>query len=172
MIATTVSAVNIDIETERLSGASISTSSFPSSPKPTRKRQKSKEEELWKRNVNKKMRQSGQSYINTNNVQVSPRKILPTCLAKCPFKCTSNFSDVDRTKIFDDFWKLNDNEKLGFYFKFVKRISVKRRRAPESTKKKLSFQYYFQVDDRINRVCRMFFLNTVNISKKKNLLRI
>lgn len=143
------------------------TPSPTSPPNIINKRQKTRQEEQWKKNRNKALRQSGQSYLNRRNQNVPPKKVLSSCGSTCSFKCTSNFTITDRAKIFDDFWKLKDDEKLAFYFKFVKCKSVVRRRVSESNKKNTSYDYYFQIGERMQRVCRLFFLNTLNISKRR-----
>lgn len=121
----------------------------------------------WSRNLKKQLRQSGAGYVNSKNQEMPPRKILSSCKVSCCFKCNNNFNYDDRSKIFKDFWKLNDDDKVKFYFKFVRTQPIKRRRCSGALKKRISYTYRFQVDSRIHRVCRLFFLNTLNIDKKR-----
>lgn len=81
--------------------------------------------------------------------------------------CSKLFMENDRRLLFKEFWQLSDDQKNEFYVKFVKRNVVKRSRKPESTQKKLSFQYYFQNNKEIHRVCRTFFVNTLGIDQKR-----
>lgn len=89
------------------------------------------------------------------------------CKSNCFFFCTKNFSETERINIFNDFWKISDEEKSKFYFKFVKRNIIKRRRVEYSNNKKFSYQFYLESNNKILRVCRKFFLNTLDITKRR-----
>lgn len=135
-----------------------------SSPKLTKKRQK--HVSLWKCNVNKKLRQSGNEYTNWKNQPMAARQMKAGCKHTCFFLCTKNFTENDRQKTFDNFWNLTDDDKIKFFLKFVKRVTVKRRRV-SSEIKKYSYRFFLQVNEHIVRVCRLFFLNTLNVSKRR-----
>lgn len=87
---------------------------------------------------------------------------------ECDYKCAKTFSYNDRTNIFQSFWSLTDNEKTSFYLKHVKQEPVKRYRSKSVIKlKQYTFKYYFEKNNTLHRVCRIFFLSTLNISQKR-----
>lgn len=143
----------------------ISTFLDTNSPILVRKRQRRPEN--WVRNINKKLRESGKTYTNHNGIE-KPNKIMkPPCQHTCFYLCSKIFSTEQRKTIFDDFWSLSDDEKGKFYVKFVKRVPVKRRRSNTTEKKSHSFQFFLEVGDKIQRVCRTFFVNTLGIDQKR-----
>lgn len=133
-------------------------------PKPSRKRQK--HPESWKKNILKKLRESGDKYTNRSGKIIVPRKMKPPCANTCFYLCTKFFNENDRSNIFNDFWSLSDNDKNQFYLKFVKQIPVKRHRTSSQTKL-FTYHYYFNLNEEIRRVCRTFFVNTLAIDQKR-----
>ncbi|KAJ8970580.1 hypothetical protein NQ314_001104, partial [Rhamnusium bicolor] len=102
----------------------------------------------WKQNIRKNKRQRGEEYENVKGQKVPKKSVKENiCLSNehCPFKCSRTISREEREQICTSFWKLNDEKKLHFYSKHIKRG------APRVTL----------------QVCREYFLNTLNISKQR-----
>lgn len=114
--------------------------------------------------IRKRKRQHGEKYTNSIGKEKEAKSIKPPCSSKCYYKCSINFTETQRKKIFESFWSLDDAHKCSFYNKFVERKPVQRRRNAESQKKSYSFSYYFERDNLKVRVCKIFFLNTIDIS--------
>ena len=76
-----------------------------------RSRKRKRNPDIWKQNVRKKRRQSGQSYENIKGKNVRSREVKNKgdCNRKCKFRCTESFLLQDRKQIFDEFWSLSDN---------------------------------------------------------------
>lgn len=130
------------------------------------KRKRTINVENWKKNIRKQKRQSGQDYIDQAG-KLRPKKILKEpCTAVCEHKCTRNFSMEERNNIFQTFWQLNDEHKNYFYEKFIMKTKI-RRKTVKYQKKFFTYNYFFQKADRIQRVCKKFFLNTLNISERR-----
>lgn len=134
---------------------------------PHNSRKRPKQESIWQRNINKKLRQAGKAYKNWKKHEMPPRALKAPCKHTCFFLCTKHFTPDDRQKLFAAFWNLVDDDKAKFFHKFVKRTPVKRRRNTESHTKVFSYKYFLQGGDSIYRVCRTFFSNTLNISKQR-----
>lgn len=77
-------------------------------------------------------------------------------------------SKEDQLKLFNQFWKLSDEKKLHFYSKFVERKDALRKRtANEHSRKHKTFVYHFELNGQFIRVCREFFLTTINVSQSR-----
>ncbi|XP_028418647.1 uncharacterized protein LOC114544116 [Dendronephthya gigantea] len=111
----------------------------------TRKRQRNPAS--WKRNIRKNKRQSGEKYINSRGNEQAARsvKTKKDC-SKCKFKCSSNVTVEDRSAIFNEFWKMSDNEKLHFYGKTTEQESTKSSKAGTPSRKKNSLSYSLPVN--------------------------
>lgn len=125
---------------------------------------------LWQNNVRKRLRQSGQSYVDVTGKQHSERKVIEeTCPERCPFKCQFNFDLNDRQDIHKDFWSLTDEKKNFFYSKFVRKQYAARQRTPHKISRRVfSFLYFFDIGEgKRVQVCQKFFFNTLNISRRR-----
>lgn len=133
---------------------------------PTRKRKQ--QISNWKRNIAKRLRTQGKEYIGKRDVLHLARTIKKTCSEHCNYKCNVNFSIEDRQVIHDAFWKLDPNSKLHFYSKFTKQKTTARKRTnKEVSRRVVSYQYYFQSASEPVQVCKVFFLNTLDISQNR-----
>lgn len=138
------------------------------SSSPVTAKSRKRKPDMWVQNIRKKLRESGKEYTNIKKRTMGARQMKESCRSTCFHLCTKNFTKDDRTEIFSGFWRLSDKEKDLFYCKFIKRTIVKRKRIPDSTKKKYTFEYYLQAADlRIHRVWKIFFLNTLSIDEKR-----
>lgn len=126
--------------------------------------------ENWKQNIRKRKRQAGEEYtIVKGNTQPQRKiKITKDCHGQCKFSCAKKFSKDEQESIFNDFWKLTDIEKAHFYSITTERNQKKRKRTNnEHSRKNFSFRYFFNKDEVKNRVCKKFYLGTLDISQKR-----
>jgi len=137
---------------------------------PKRGRKRVKDESQWKQAMRKRRRQSGQEYVNCrgNSCRARELKTVKDCEGKCKYKCASHFTAPERKDAFDNFWQLNDTEKNTFYAqttdKFVK--ATKRTKKAQSRRQNTMQYYLVKGIDRI-RVCKQFYLSTLDISAKR-----
>lgn len=131
----------------------------------TRKRKR--DPSSWKGNIRKKLRQSGKEYNDSHGKRQAARsvKTKKDC-TKCKFKCSSNLSEADRAAIFEEFWSLDDNEKLHFYGKTTKRAQA-RKLSTLLSRGKNSFSYHLPCHGVNVRVCKTFYLTTLDISHRR-----
>lgn len=122
---------------------------------------------LWKRNVQKTRRQSGKSFLSRKNKVILEKNVKAPC-TNCIFHCVNIFSDEERNNIFQSFWSLSDDDKNSFYNTFFTRHYAKHRKKNSASYiKKFSYRYYLEKNQTLYRVCRTFFLNTLNIDQKR-----
>jgi hypothetical protein len=135
----------------------------------TRKRQRNTAS--WKSNERKRLRQSESAYTDSNSKR-QPAKHVKICKrnhSTCRFKCGLKFCDEDRENLHREHWMLNDTEKRYFYVSTTSVIDkVRCRKAANPNRKKSSVSYFFNksVDEPV-RVCKEFYLYTLDIDEKR-----
>lgn len=126
-------------------------------------RKRSRNPENWKMNIRKKKRETGQEYTDIKGKIHPERSIKFACKNEtCKFKCASNITFEEHT----GYWKLSDSKKGHFYSKYVIRTPKARSRG-STNRKSFSFQYFFEVNEKSFRVCKNFFLGTLDISAQR-----
>lgn len=134
----------------------------------TRKRKRNVDD--WKNVSRKRLRQAGKQYINSKKKVEEEKKHTYKICDKCLYKCSNKISTQKAKTIFEKFWKLSDNEKFNYYDKTTSRLTKKRVRKENklSTKPRAhSFIYYFNIEEKRERVCREFYLKVLGISARR-----
>lgn len=73
-----------------------------------RGRKRIRSADSWARNIAKRSRNTGKSFINHRGVKRQGRCLKKGCGVKCRFKCHSKLSTELREDIFHNFWGLGD----------------------------------------------------------------
>ena len=136
---------------------------------PRKSRKRTRTPHKWKANKRKRRREQGQSYIDTKGRERPSREIKSKkdC-TKCRFQCCINISENEREEIFRKFWTLSAGEKAQFYSKTTTFAHKKRTRTTSrKSRKEYSFKYFFFVHDQRIRVCKDYYLQTLDISQKR-----
>ncbi|KAL4711225.1 hypothetical protein ACJJTC_019066 [Scirpophaga incertulas] len=128
--------------------------------------------EQWQRNQQKKARNSGKEYKrNTKDEKLRPeRKMKQPCTEKCRIKCAMKFTEEERVQIFSDYWALGDLSKQRQYiansmktiqsrYQYVRVGGTRPRRQSNNA-------FYFRLDGKDIRVCKVFFKNTLDINDR------
>lgn len=111
--------------------------------------------------TNKKLRVSGESYVNSKNKRIEKKTVLPNpCHGKRCLNTCNNFTENERDSLFKTFWKLESyNEKRAFINGCVNIVPVKRRRTrTENSRRCLTYQYFFMKNNSQSRVCQQFLM--------------
>lgn len=85
----------------------------------------------------------------------------------CKKRCNGKFSEKERRRIFESFWKLGDYSKQNIYiWGCVQPCSVKRKRPREGcgSEKNVSYSYTLRDGVKSNTVCKKYFLDTLQLS--------
>lgn len=131
-----------------------------------RKRKNRANPNNWMCNKRKHLRNSGQEYETKNNKRKKARSVKTPC-NNCRFKCTSLITEEERKEIFDEYWNLGDLKLQRHYiYNRTESILVKYRYTTTVNGRGLNQAYYFFIQDRKVRVCKSFFLSTLDISDK------
>ena len=86
----------------------------------TRKRQANPDS--WKKNIRKKLRQSGKAFTSVKGDYVREGSMRIKDCNKCKFKCSEKISEEQRQQIFNSYWicdQMNDKGMI-FVIKFLK----------------------------------------------------
>ena len=117
----------------------------------------------------KLLRNSGKAYVTKSGKNIPPRQRQPP--HECKFnKCIEKITPDIGDKIFNDFWEelANRDEQAKYVAARVttKPIQRRRQRDPESTKNRtVTYEYSFDINGAIVKVCKDTFLKTLNVSE-------
>lgn len=152
------------------SSSTQDTEIFVSPAKKGRKRKQCPEN--WKRNIIKKLRNSGEEYeIHSKEKKTrKKREIKPPCGEKCKLKCSSKFDEAARLKLFTDFWSLanldlqrqfiaNSMNEINPKYRYVRIGGTRNQRTKNNA-------FYFNHNNQKVRVCKLFFKNTLDINDR------
>lgn len=127
-----------------------------------RTRKRLRNENNWKRKKAKALRNSGKAYTNSKRKEVKERSVQPyehTCRYQC-----RKISDDDRKSVFTDFWGLQSwNLQSSFINGCMESCVPKNplRNAQKHRQKSVCLKLLGK------RVCKSFFLKTLDISQKR-----
>lgn len=142
-------------------------------------RKKLKRPATWHKEKVKKLRNSGEAYFSISTLNnpdgtktkekvVRPAKtLLPPCGNKCKLKCSDKLNNVERAKIFKEYWGLKDLEKQReFISSNLKTVTPRYKYSNKEAPRKPNNAYYFLIDGQQVRVCKCFFMATLAINHK------
>ena len=110
----------------------------------------------WKQNVRKRLCQSGKSYERTNKKIVPAKKVknLKNCKGDCKFKCHFNINDLERERIFNDFYDNRSN--INRQYDYIVQTSTCKENINRQSSKSRSFRFHFTLEGEPIRVCKQF----------------
>ncbi|XP_072032215.1 metastasis-associated protein MTA3-like isoform X2 [Amphiura filiformis] len=122
----------------------------------------------WKSRRRHEARSKGLEYISSRGKYVEAKKPQQAC-SDCRFRCSANFTEVDRNQICSEFYALaNIDRQRDYVCTRVEEKPKKRSRAREGTgiNRTISRVYWLIKDGNNIRVCQRFFTSTLAISEK------
>ena len=135
---------------------------------------KKKTPDEWERNVNKRLRNTGQAYKNVAGKMVPPKRPKQMISCKCSFACKT-LTEEEQQTICSSYWGLGDqDQRTLFVLSHTQELPCKSRTTTPSTNstkpRNVSRQYVLPVTREEGfikiRVCKETFLNTLCISNK------
>lgn len=114
----------------------------------------------------KLLRNAGCAYFSSKSNSIVPaRKVKPSCDERCRLQCGQKISELDRESLFKDYWGLKDIHRQREYIN-THMMPIKRRYRYTTTEigRKPNNAFYFTKAGQRIRVCKTFFLNTLDIS--------
>lgn len=134
-----------------------------------RGRKRQRDPENWQRNIRRKRRNEGLEYVSCRGKVVGARAVKDVDCGKCKFNCSANFSSKVRLEIFSVFWGLGDhNRRTDFIANHCTRSETTRRQKQDQpSRRNYSISYYLTNNSQRLRVCKDFFLKTLDIGTAK-----
>lgn len=136
---------------------------------PKKGKKRVRNESAWIKNVRKRQRNSGKQYISRTGKTVAEKSIKLPCTEKCRLKCRNKITEEQRQEIFDCYWGLGTLQRQrDFLNSCLTTLKVPYRRVKEGAAKtrKQNCVFHFTVNGESNRVCKIFFINTLGISER------
>ena len=123
----------------------------------------------WKKNKRKNKRCRGEQYMDTEgNIKPARHPKPVNCANKCRNKCLERISDTRREAICNECWSLANYERQKDYLLHrikIKTIARERARGERIRNRQKAMEYYFHAEGQEKRVCKQFFLRTLDISE-------
>ena len=120
----------------------------------------------WVENI-KKSKGAGKAYIYSRGNEKRMEEPQPSDCRTCLYKCNIKFTEEDRGRICREYWQLEDYaHQKDFILSKVDRFDVQRQRSRGERKRTKTqiFVYSFKNGSEVVRVCKQFFLKTIDIS--------
>ena len=120
----------------------------------------------WVENI-KKSKGAGKAYIYSRGNEKRMEEPQPSDCRTCLYKCNIKFTEEDRGRICREYWQLEDYaHQKDFILSNVDRFDVQRQRSRGERKRTKTqiFVYSFKNGSEVVRVCKRFFLKTIDIS--------
>ena len=136
--------------------------------RPRGSRKRKSDPASWKKNIRKESLARGIPHVDSKGQQKAARTPKPSNCTTCRYKCNDNFRDAYREAICQEYWQLGDySRQKDFLLSRVKVFGVQRQRvrAEQRTWERSStMTYSFLKNGNETRVCKKFFLKTLDIS--------
>lgn len=120
----------------------------------------------WRSNKLKYLRNTGQAY-QIKNKTIRAKRLRSPCNDQCRLQCPKKLTEDQRKQCFEEYWGFGDLIRQRNYLK--ERIEpIKRKYRYTTTEKGRRFNsaFYFYVMGQKIKVCKTFFLNTLDISSR------
>lgn len=115
----------------------------------------------------KKKVNSGEEYLTATNKVVSARAIRGVCGKACRLQCPSKISVHEQNGIHRSYWRLTDHAlQRNFIVANSSQVIPKYRLNTEGSKRGYNTAYYFTVGEEKIRVCKDYFMKTLDIGDK------
>lgn len=111
----------------------------------------------------------GQSYLSVKNKLVEG-KIFVMITKCCKMLCYKQFNEVIQKELFEKFWSISNYDKQNY---LLYNLMSKKPRKDEVNEQKenvkfVKWNFFLTTNGVAIHVCKEFFLNVLQVSKKKN----
>ena len=111
------------------------------------------------------MRYSGKEHVGPSGKLHQAKHVGQACNDTCKLQCCKNFDEESRKKIFDVFWGYEDKVAQRLFLARHVIPTPAKRHLTGSKKKEKMMMYHFYSESKKVQVCRLFFLQTLDIKK-------
>jgi len=133
-------------------------------------RKRKRDEAGWKRNIIKRARETGSSYVSHKGEFVNskhPKIDEHLCQEKCRLKCTERIDNSTRIEIFNSFHKLNATAQNVHLFSCISSQKPKLKVNTANNHRQVSAQYNVIINGSRARVCKTAFQHLYGVTRGK-----
>lgn len=140
--------------------------SFLDIPPKKRTRHKFPKPDEWVQNRRKRLRQEGKSYITRRGILMPEKQFSIKECSHCPLKCHEFFNPDELKEMFDNFWKMDLQNKRQYLSQLVEETGVKRVRTKSAQSRRSLTRHYYLIKNATQKkkVCRSFFMEVFKVS--------
>lgn len=139
----------------------------PVEPQKKRRKRNHGNPREWKKNIRKEKRIRGETYISTTGVEVGA-KIFTPYNCNCKLTCSEKVSVNERNIFFNLYWQSGSHEaQTAIISKCIKCRKTDRKTSDDQSKREHSREYFIPANNIDVRVCKPFFLKTLQIDSAK-----
>lgn len=131
-----------------------------------RGRKRKREPDKWQRNQRKCLRNAGLSYINSKKKSVVAWAVRAKDCTTCRYKCNAKVGEPERQDIFKHFWEMGDKNRQRDFIIHHIATQEKKRGKKQGSRRQNTLIYNLTVHGTKVRVCKDFFIKTLDISEK------
>lgn len=133
-----------------------------------RKRSKIADPSSWDRNRKKLCRESGKEYKTSSGKVAPARKAQEVDCSKCRRNCTNLISVESQIQINSEFWAIaNKRLQSQFLINLVVNTKKSSTQTDKKSRRTCSWKYFLPYKSDKVRVCKNFFLSTLDISEAR-----
>lgn len=122
---------------------------------------------VWKKNVRKHLRNSGESYVGVKG-KIVPKKMCEDFDCHCRLKCSQNISYAERCKNFQKFYSNAAWEtQTAILASAVKVVRIKRKRKQQDSRRSETREYYLKSESNDVLVCKAMFMKTLDVNSTR-----
>lgn len=145
-----------------------STISYHSTPPLSQKtRKRTKNQDKWKKNKAKRLKNSGKSYRSSSGKIIASKKMGLPCTQKCRLSCSEKIPESLRTDLFKKYWASSSLQRQRDYLSScIEHPQVKYRRVSGAHARQPNCTFKFFLDGMEIYVCKTFLVNTLGITTR------
>jgi len=129
---------------------------------PSRGRKRRSDPSMWKQNIRKRMRNSGQAYTAFSGKPVDRRQLKMHTCGQCSNHCNERLPKELREEIFSKYWGMNDYSRQRDFIC----NHVLKKKTSNAARRSANFAYFFTVGQQQIQVCKQVFLATLNVGER------
>ena len=127
-------------------------------------RKRVRDPKSWVKENRKRLRNGGQEYKSTSGKVVRSKCVQPTACT-CHYKCSDTIPQEKREDIFHHYWSLDNYDRQRDYIRTNTFITESKYKIKDSRRQN-TIQYFLTIGNVKQRVCKRFFLQTLDIGER------
>lgn len=128
-------------------------------------RKRKRDETSWKKNIRRRLRETGEEYVNTKG-RIREKRSVKNVHCNCMYGCIEKVTEEDRHAIFRQYWSSVQSVQRTFIATNVDQTRKKKGRRKLESRRQHTLHYFLPLKGGKSEVCKKFFLSTLDIGQK------